>query len=311
MRFDVTQFIRRLFGCAAVIAGLATTCGIAAAGSTDYTPSLDITPTATFATGDDEKALPGGNPFQNGDVKFNFLFTQPLAKNLTLQLQQDRTSGYDVTIGSAGLAGGALVVPGSINDAFEEIRLNYGFNKYVSASAGYNYRWRVCCPNAAQSGNLTPTTWHGQFVQVNLSSPAIKALNGTQFTLSGHVTHNLWHNSAAYQASEAANGITPNGGTARFPSWYGLKAVVPLSGGLLVYGFYGIGAFDYFDNTVSPYYYHLADYGLVKPIDKYLTFQVSIDSLSQYHLEQNNPFLLPNGLHRAYAAASLDIHIGK
>ena len=313
MRLDAKDFIRGLCGSAAVLAAVAGTTFVAAAAGTDYTPSLDFIPTATFATGNDEQALPGpgNNPFQSGDIKFNIIFTQPLAKGLNLQLQQNRTSGYDVTIGSAIYPGGKLIIPGSINDVFEEARVNWAASKNIGVTIGDNYRWRECCPNAGQVGNETPTTWHGQYLQLALTSPANKALNGTSFALTGHWTYNLWHNSPAYQAFEAANGIRVNGGTARFPSWYGATATVPINSGVVIYGFYGVGAFDYFDNSVAPYYYDLFDAGLIKTVNKYISFVASIDTLSQQHLENNNPFLLPNALHRAYFATGLDIHIGK
>lgn len=312
MRFDARRLITGPFVALSVVAATFATCGVASAAGTDYTPSLDVIPTATFATGNDEHVVNtgGNNPMQSGDVKFRFIFTQPLAKTLNLQLEQNRTAGYDVTLGSAAI-GGQLVNLGSINDAFEEIRLNWAATKNLAVTAGYNYRWRVCCPNAGQNGNDTPTQWHGQYLQANLTTPAIKALNGTTFTLSGHLTHNLWHNSPAYQASEAAQGIKVNGNTARFPFWYGATATVPVNSGVTIYGFYAFGAFDYFDNSVSPYYYDLMDIGLIKSINKYVSFVATIDSLSQQHLEAGNPLPLPNALHRVYLSTALDIHIGK
>ncbi|MGH7728694.1 MAG: hypothetical protein ACREM2_07890 [Vulcanimicrobiaceae bacterium] len=61
---------------------------------------------------------------------------------------------------------------------------------------------------------------------------------------------------------------------------------------------------------MSPYYYDLADYGLVRTFNKYVSFIASVDSLTQQHPERLNPFLLPNGIHRAYFAAALDVHVG-
>ncbi|GAC1419573.1 MAG: hypothetical protein NVSMB64_28890 [Candidatus Velthaea sp.] len=297
--------------CMTVFAGLVGTLKEVSADTFDFTPSIDVIPAATFAVGNDEKAIPGPgqNPFQSGDVKFNFIFTQPLTKHLNFQFEQDRAAGYDVTIGTA-IYDGKTIVAGSISDIVNEFRLNYGA-KNVGLTLGNNYRWRQCCPNAGQNGNDTPTTWHGTYLQLNLSSNPIKSLNGTTFTLSAHQTYNLWHNSKAYQAFQAANGLPVNGNKARFPFWYGLSANVPINSGFSIYGFYGVGAFDYFDNSSSPYYYDLADFGMVKSLNKYVTFVASIDSLSQQHLERNNPFLLPNALHRAYLATALRIHLGK
>lgn len=311
MRFNAKLFGISSCFCTAVFAGLLGTAAVATAGDVDYTPSLDIIPTATFSTGTDAKAIPGpgANPLQNGDVKFNFVFTQPLLKNVNFQFEQDRSSGYDVTIGSA-IQGGQTIVPGSINDIVNEFRVGYS-RPNIGLTMGTNYRYRVCCPNAAQQGNETPTDWHATYLQLNLISNPIKALNGTTFKLTAHQTYNLWHNSKAFQASEAANGLPVNGGTARFPFWYGINANVPISNGFSVYGFMGFGEFDYFNNSVSPFMYDLADYGFVKSINKYLTFIVSVDTLSQQHLERGNPFLPPNGLHRSYIATALDIHLGK
>ena len=311
MRFNAKQFCIGLCGSTAVLAGLLGTLAVASAGTIDYTPSLDITPTATFAVGDDEKVVggPGSNPFQNGDVKFDFIFTQPLAKGVNFQFEQNRTAGYDVTLGAAAI-GGKTIYPGSINDVFNELRLNYGA-KNIGVTLGNNYRWRQCCPNAGQNGNDTPTVWRGTFLALNLSTNPIKALNGTTFTLTAHQTYNLWHNSRAYQAFQAADGLPVNGNKARFPFWAGLSASVPINSGLSIYGFFASGAFDYFDNSSSPYYYDLADIGLVKSVNKYITFIASIDSLSQQHRERDNPFPQPNGIHRAYLATALRFHLGK
>ncbi|GAC1302402.1 MAG: hypothetical protein NVS2B3_01050 [Vulcanimicrobiaceae bacterium] len=311
MLLRATTFMRSPFRFAALLAAVLGTVGTASAGTMDYTPSIDIIPTATFAVGNDEVALPGpgNNPFQSGDVKFNFVFTQPLAKHVNFQFEQDRSSGYDVTIGTA-IQGGQKIVAGSINDIVNEFRVGYSM-KNVGLSLGTNYRWRECCPNAGQVGNLTPTTWHGTYLQLNLTTDPIRQLNGTTFTLTAHQTYNLWRNSPTYQAFEASNGIPVNGNKARFPFWYGLNANVPINSGLTIYGFFGTGAFDYFDNSISPYYYDLADFGLVKTVNKYVTFIASIDSLSQQHLERSNPFLLPNAIHRAYLATALRFHLGK
>ncbi len=298
--------------CAALCASVLSSVSVAtAADKVDYTPSIDIIPTATFAVGNDEKALPGqgNNPIQTGDVKFNFVFTQPLAKHINFQFEQDRSSGYDVTIGSA-IVNGQTITPGSINDIVNEFRLGYSL-KNVGVTLGENYRYRECCPNAAQNGNDTPTDWHGTYLEVNLVSNPIKALNGTTFKLTAHQNYQLEHNSLAYQQQEAADGLPVNGNTARFPFWYGGNVSVPINSGVTLYAFYGNGAFDFFNNTASPYYYDLADFGLVKTVNKYITFIASINSLSQQHLERDNPFPLPNALHRAYLATALRIHLGK
>ncbi|GAC1626890.1 MAG: hypothetical protein NVS4B5_18450 [Vulcanimicrobiaceae bacterium] len=311
MRFSVKQFC---ISVACYIGVVAATFGSVAAVSADpidYTPSLDIIPTATFVTGADQKVIPGPgvNPLQNGDIKVNFVFTQPLAKRINFQFEQDRSSGYDVTVGSA-IQDGQTIVPGSINDIVNEFRIGYS-TRNIGLTLGHNYRWRECCPNTAQVGNETPTQWHATYLELNYVTNPIAALHGTTFKLTAHETYNLWHNSKAFQASEAAAGIKVNGGTARFPFWYGVNANVPINSGLTVYGFFGFGQFDYFDNSVSPYFYDLADYGIVKSINKYLTFIVSVNSLSQQHLERNNPFAPPNALHRSYLATALRIHLGK
>lgn len=215
-----------------------------------------------------------------------------------------------MTIGSA-IQGGQVIYPGSINDIINEFRVGYSATKNVELTLGTNYRWRECCPNAGQVENLTPTTWHGTYLQLAFSTDPIKALNGTTFTLTSHATYNLWHNSPTYQAFKAANGLPVNGNKARFPFWAGLTAAVPINSGPAVYGFDGIGAFDYFDNSISPYYYVFADFGLVKTFNKYVTFVASVNSLSKQHLERDNPFPVPNALHRAYLATSLRFHLGK
>ena len=307
MRLNAKQFYLSLCCCTAVFAGQL---GTATAGTIDYTPSIDIIPTATFSTTEDGKVLPGQNlPLQTGDVKFNFVFTQPLAKNVNFQFEQDRSSGYDVTLGRA-IQGGQTIYPGAINDIVNEFRIGYS-TKNIGLTLGNNHRWRVCCPASAQNGNDTPTIWRATYLELNLVSNPIKALNGTTVKLTAHETYNEFHNSPAFQASEAANGIQVSAGHARFPFWYGANVTVPINSGLAIYGFMGFGQFDYFDNSVSPYMYDLNDFGMVKTINKYLTFIASIDSLTQQHQENNNPFLVPNGIHRSYLATALRIHLGK
>lgn len=77
MRFNVNASRRYSFCCTAMLVGLLGGLRCASAGTVDYTPSLDIVPTATFAVGNDERVVggPGVNPFQSGDVTFDLIVT--------------------------------------------------------------------------------------------------------------------------------------------------------------------------------------------------------------------------------------------
>ena len=311
-------------GVAAVVGMLTTSSGAFADGilAPSYIPTIDIYPQATFVTGEDAFGAPGGKPFVNGDIQFNGVFSEPLLKNFAFQFEHDRGSGINNTIGNIGnqlapvvanpgLPGRAAdqVIGGSSNDIVNEFRVAYS-RPTVGVIAGYYYRYRFCCPNTADSAvNPSPADWHATYLQLGLTTPAIKALNGMTIGVTGRGTYNLHHTSIPFQEFEAANGLLDKNGRPQFGVNYGVNANIPINSGLSLFGSFSFGAFDFFDNSAHPFYYDISDFGLNKRINKYLSFNADVNNLVQQHLENLVPFTYPNTIHRIYLSTGLDIHI--
>ncbi len=332
MNLQVRQFLRAFCGCIAAVAGIVSASAGASAGITaaSYIPTIDIYPTATFSTGEDaygntgNNGTPGNLPLVNGDIKFNGVFSLPLLNHLAFQYELDRASGIDNTIGTIGtnqLAPPNLGLPGNAqfekiggtsNDIVNEYRLAYS-QQTLGVILGYYYRFRTCCPNtndsSLTSGTATPADWHATYLQIGVTSPKISALNGATLGVTGRGTYNLHHTSIPFQQFEAANGLLDRNGHARFGVNYGANINVPINSGLSLFASYSFGAFDFFDNAVNPFYYDISDFGLNKRINKYLSFSADINNLVQQHLENDNPFVYPNAIHRIYLATGLDIHL--
>ncbi len=316
MNSQVRHFITTICGCAAAVIGILTASAAASADikAPSYIPTIDIFPTATFATGEDAFVAPGADlGFVNGDVKFNGVFSQPLLNHLAFQYEYDRAAGIDTTIGSIGFTPGGERIPGGTsNDLINEFRLAYS-QPQVGVILGHYYRYRVCCPNVGDNsatGTLTPADWHATYLQLGLTSPKIAAVNGATIGVTARETYNLHHNSPAYQEFEAANGLQDKNGVARFGLNYGVNANIPINSGFSLFGSFSTGAFDFFDNQANPYYYDISDFGFSKRINRFLSFNADINNLVQVHLENNNPFVYPNTIHRVYLAGALDIHLG-
>ena len=244
-----------------------------------------------------------------------------MLKHLAFQFEHDRGSGINNTIGNIGqqlspttlnpgLPGKAAnqVIGGSSNDIINEVRVAYS-QPEIGIVAGYYYRYRFCCPNTADSTNLSPADWHATYLQLGLTTPAIKALNGTTLGITGRGTYNLHHTSVPFQEFEAANGLLDKNGRPQFGVNYGANINVPINSGLSLFGSYSFGAFDFFDNAAHIFYYDISDFGLNKKINKYLSFNADVNNLVQQHLENDVPFTYPNTIHRIYLSTGLDIHI--
>ncbi len=322
---QVRRLIRSFCSCAAAVVGILSASAGASADikAPNYIPTIDIYPTATFASGEDAYASnPNGGalPFVNGDVKFNGVFSEPLLNHLAFQFEYDRASGIDNTIGNigtntlgptnVGLPGNYAhsIIGGTSNDLVTEYRLAYS-QPEVGVILGHYYRYRTCCPNTADSHNLSPADWHATYLQLGLTTPAFKALNGMTLGATVRGTYNLHHTSPAFRAFEAANGLSDKNGRPQFGVNYGVNTNVPINSGLSLFASYSFGAFDFFDNSAHPFYYDISDFGLSKKINKYLSFNADINNLSQQHLENLVPFTYPNSIHRIYLATSLDIHL--
>lgn len=328
MNSQVRQCILTFCSSVAAVVGILTASAGASADilAPSYIPTIDIYPQATFVTGEDAFAAQGANkPFVNGDIQFNGVFSMPLLKNLSFQFEHDRGSGINNTIGNIGnqltpVANPGLPakaefqnIGGSSNDIINEFRVAYS-RPNVGVVAGYYYRYRFCCPNTADSsltsGTSSPAAWHATYLQLGLTTPAIKALNGSTFGITGRGTYNLHHNSVAFQEFEAANGLLDRNGHAQFGVNYGVNANIPINSGLSLFGSYSFGAFDFFDNSAHPFYYDISDFGLNKKINKYLSLNADVNNLVQQHLENFVPFTYPNTIHRVYLSTGLDIHLG-
>ncbi len=331
MNSQVRRYLTTLCGGVAVVVGMLSASAGASADilAPSYIPTLDIYPTATFSTGEDafgNNTNPGtsGNlPFVNGDVKFNGVFSEPLLKHLAFQFEYDRASGIDNTIGTIGaqlgppnlgLPGKSAnnIIGGTSNDIVQEYRIAYS-QPQIGVILGHYYRYRTCCPNtndsSLTSGTASPSDWHATYLQLGLTTPAIKALGGMTIGVTGRGTYNLHHTSIAYREFEAANGLADKNGRPQFGVNYGVNANIPINSGFSLFGSYSFGAFDFFDNSPHPFYYDISDFGFNKKINKYLSFSADINNLVQQHLENLVPFTYPNTIHRIYLATGLDIHI--
>ena len=320
MTKQVKRLIMSLCGCAAAVAGLLTTSAGASADikAPSYIPTIDIFPTATFVTGEDAHGLPGafgapgGLPLVEGDVKFNGVFSQPLLNHLAFQYEYDRASGIDNSIGNITNQLGTQVVGGTSNDIINEFRLAYS-QPQIGVILGHYYRFRNCCPNTAQAGdpNNSPIDWHATYLQVGLTTPKIKALNGATLGVTERTTYNLHHVTADRIAALAALGIPDRDGRARFAVNYGANINVPVNSGFSLFASYSFGAFDFFDNIAPyPFYYDISDFGFTKKINKYLSATADVNNLVQQNLSNGVPFTYPNAIHRIYLATGLDIHLG-
>ena len=297
--------------CAFAVTGIVMTTGTASANilAPSYIPSVDIYPTATFVTGDDVQRAPGGLAVQNGDIKFNASIDQPLLKNLTFHYEYDRASGIDNAIGNITNQLGQVVIGGASNDIVNDFHLAYS-TPQIGIQAGYYYRYRFCCPNTAQAGNATPADWHASYLQAGYTTPKFAALGGATLGVTARGTYNHHHVSAQGVANEAAFGYKDFDGKAQFGVNYGANVNIPLNHGFSLFGSYSFGAFDFFDNAPTPFYYDISDFGFNKTINKYLAFTADINNLVQQNLSNGDPFIYPNTIHRVYLATALHIHLG-
>jgi hypothetical protein len=320
---QVRRYITTFCSSVAAVVGILSASAAASADilAPSYIPTIDIYPQATFVTGEDAFGAPGGKPFVNGDIQFNGVFSEPLLKHLAFQYEHDRGSGINNTIGNIGQQlSPTLITPGlpaknnnqiiggSSNDIINEFRVAYS-QPEIGIVAGYYYRYRFCCPNTADPTNLEPADWHATYLQLGLTTPAIKALNGTTLGVTGRGTYNLHHTSVPFQEFEAANGLLDKNGKPQFGVNYGANINVPINSGLSLFGSWSFGAFDFFDNAAHIFYYDISDFGLNKKINKYLSFSADVNNLVQQHLENDVPFTYPNTIHRIYLSTGLDIHL--
>jgi hypothetical protein len=309
---QVRRFIANLCGSAAAVVGILSASAGASADimAPSYIPTIDIYPMATFSTGEDEFGAPGGKPFVNGDIQFNGVFSEPLLKHLAFQYEYDRGSGIDNTIGNIGTNAttGEPIIGGSSNDIINEFRIAYS-TPNVGVILGHYYRYRFCCPNTAQAGNLEPADWHATYLQVGLTTPPINSLNGATFGVTARGTYNLHHTTVPFQEFEAANGLLDKNGRPQFGINWGVNTNIPVNSGLSIFGSFSNGGFDYFDNAAHLFYYDITDFGIDKKINKYLSFNADINNLVQQHLENDVPFTYPNTIHRIYLSTGLDIHL--
>jgi hypothetical protein len=330
--------------CAVVLvcAGVIGTRTPASADAFSHLPTIDLYPTVSWATGNDEYGSPGGpDPCNNytlpttvcpngsvgpnagdssagvrsGVLDLNAVVTIPLIKSLTFQYEHDRAAGIDTTIGRV-IQNGKIVYPGSNNDIVDTFRLVYGF-KGVAITAGTFYRFRHDNPatNDVVTNGGTPSDWHEQFLQLNYTAPPIVALNG--LTLGAYIDgeYNKHHASANWIADLQTRCNTGGGcysdtdGKARYGANWGFNANLPVNHSFAIFGSWSKGAFDWFDNNSPyPFYYIIDDVGITKKFNKVLSLSADTNNLTQYNLA-GFPFVPPNTIHRVYFDVALDIHL--
>jgi hypothetical protein len=327
-------------------AGLFGTRAPALADTFSHLPTIDLYPTVSWATGNDEYGSPGGpDPCNNyaiatcpgggilspsagnasagareGVFDLNAVISIPLVKSLAFQYEHDRAAGIDTTIGRV-IQNGKAIYPGSSNDIVDTFRLSYSGIKGIGVTLGTFYRFRHDNPATNDFGpggnGGEPSDWHEQFLQINYTTPAITALNG--LTLGAYVDgqYNRHHASANYLAGLATQCATGGGcytdsdGKTRTGVNYGVNANLPINKSFAIFGSSSWGAFDWFDNNSPfPFYYIIDDVGIVKKFNSVLSLSADTNNLTQIHLA-GFPFVPPNTIHRVYFDIALDIHLAQ
>jgi len=206
-------------------AGLFGTSAPALADSFSHIPSIDLYPTANWATGADEYGSPGGpDPLNNygppigniaspsagnaaggaanGRLDLNAVISVPILKGLAFQYEHDRAAGIDTTIGRVtgttvvnghNVATNEYVYPASNNDIVDTFRLSYTGIKGVSVTLGSFYRFRHDNAATDDPTNLAPADWHEQFLNVGYTAPPIAALNGLSLGVYADGEYNRHH----------------------------------------------------------------------------------------------------------------------
>ncbi|MBD5657023.1 MAG: hypothetical protein IAI50_17875 [Candidatus Eremiobacteraeota bacterium] len=265
---------------------------------TDYTPSIDVIPQSTFATGADYTQ---GEPDVQGSIKIGGKISESLIGNLNFSYQH----GYiDETVGNAPNPGNYLV-----NDPTDDFRLNYPATKSCSVAIGYFYRHRTCCPAAGQNGNAQPITVHDAYAEADYAFPAIAALNGATFSITARGTKALAHKPAPAAYLAANTNIGPDEGDKFLPSG-GVTLSVPVDkkNGFSVFGTYSY-VYDYFDYEAIPWFYNIVDYGFTRVVSP--TFSFTVDSTNLHEHLEGNPFPGLNVIHRAKVVLSADLRLGR
>jgi hypothetical protein len=321
----------------------------ASADTFSHLPTIDLYPTVSWATGNDEYGSPGGpDPCNNyilpagscpnatsaavitspnagdasgsareGVVDVNAVVTIPIVKNVAFQYEHDRAAGIDTTIGrvTQGFRNGNLYIyPASSNDIVDAFRLNFSGIKGFGVSLATQYRFRHDNQATADPLNLSPADWHQQSLTISYTTPAIAALNGLTVGVSGSGIHNLHHASATYLAGLTS--MCANGDGCYTDSdgktRYGMNYGV--NANLPInHGFaiYGSASYGAFDYfDNAPLPFYYAIIDV--GIYKKLNQVLSLTGDLNNLTQENNgswPFTAPNTIHRIYFALALDIHL--
>ncbi|MBD5657385.1 MAG: hypothetical protein IAI50_19715 [Candidatus Eremiobacteraeota bacterium] len=264
----------------------------------NYVPTIDIIGQSTFATGGDYTS-----PGVSGITKVGGKITETIFGNLNFSYQH----GYiDETIGSHPYPTAGSF---NVNDPTDDWQLNYAVNKSVSASLGYFYRHRTCCPAANDPTNIQPITVHQAFLEVDYALPAIAALNDATLSLNARYTKALAHHPTPESVLLANPQISGDEGDAGHPTGGGTLTVpIDKKNGFSVFGNYTY-AYDYFDYQPIAFWYNIVDYGFTRVVNPYLSFTLDSSNLTQ-HKNQDYPFLAPNTIHRTKFVLSADVRLG-
>lgn len=301
-------------------------------------PTIDLYPTTTFATGNDEYGSPGGPDPSNvygapigsiaspsagnssggpvqGRVDLNAVISLPIFRGLALQFEHDRAGGIDTTIGRVTNAAHQYIYPASQNDIVDTVRLVYSRISHVSLSGGEFYRYQhnnygTTDPQPANTITVGPQDWHEWFLTAGFTSSPIAALNGATFGAQVTGEYNRHFVVPSVLATEAAAGFNDSSGRTRFGANYGFNANVPVDRrhGFSVFGSWSDGGFDYFDNNPVPFYYIIVDAGLTKRFSQTLSLTADVNNLTQIN-NGSWPFIAPNAIHRVYLSIAADIHL--
>ena len=256
-----------------------------------YLPTIDIIPQSSFATGGDYTQ---GQPAPEGTIRTGGKITQPLLRNLSLSYQH----GYIVEeVGTFGANTQSIFV----DDPIDDFRLNYSATKSLSAAIGFFYRHRTCCPSATNDAGGVSV--HESYLELDYAFPAIAALGGTQFAITGRATRTGAHKPAtsfnSTTGADEGNRIWPTAGAS-------VSVPVDPKAGFTAFGSYTF-AKDYFNFTPIAFWYNIIDFGFTKTINKNLSFNLDTSNLTQHN--QGFPFTFPNAIHRTKVVLTADIHI--
>lgn len=282
----------RIAACAAAFA----LCPILAAAQQVKKPTLEIQPQASFASGSDEQAAPGGLPLTDGAPRVPFKLTVPLTKKLKFVFQK---KNIDETLGRVTTESGAYKYPGAYHGDSHDASISYAAGSAITWSAGYYQRHRACCPYDKIEEHLAYAGFEDDFGPVT----AKKSL----FVAKAQLLRSIDHKEDASFLAANAPGYTfadYKGNLVIYRAYVEMRA--PVAKKLRLIARAGIDS-DYFDYQPVPLYYNYVNVGAQAALSPNVTYTMLVENLTQRN--QGYPFAAPNAIHRAKIVLQADFKV--